>query len=138
MVEWQLIKDILKYNSIMPKILSLIVLALFLSCCCNIKETKVDKSLEKDTFEYVHLIPDSLRTVEQEELFLLLQKTITENLQVRDNHLYFILSENDFVKRGIPIQYYNKLQQDLDDANHFIDLKGIERVDTILNMYYKK
>lgn len=122
----------------MPKILSLIVLALFLSCCCNIKETKVDKSLEKDTFEYVHLIPDSLRTVEQEELFLLLQKTITENLQVRDNHLYFILSENDFVKRGIPIQYYNKLQQDLDDANHFIDLRGIERVDTILNMYYKK
>ena len=123
--------------SSIPKNLSLVVLAFLLSCCCN--NTKVvDKGLEEDTFEYVYLIPDSLRTVEQKELFLLLQKTITENLQVRDNHLYFTLSETDFVKRGIPVQYYHKLQQDLDDANNFIDLKGIERVDTILSVYYKK
>ena len=123
--------------SSIPKNLSLVVLTFLLSGCCN-KTRVVDKCLEKDTFEYVHLIPDSLRTVEQKELFLLLQKTITENLQVRDNHLYFTLSENDFVQRGIPVQYYNKLQQDLDDANNFIDLKGIERVDSILNMYSKK
>lgn len=122
----------------MSKNLNLVVLVFLLSCCCNIKETKVDKSLEKDTFEYVHLIPDSLRTVEQKKLFLLLQKTITENLQVRDNHLYFTLSEKDFVKKGIPVHYYNKLQQDLDDANNFIDLNGIERIDTILDKYYKK
>ena len=108
----------------------LIALVFLLSCCCNIKETKVDKCFEKDTFEYVHLIPDSLRTVEQNELFLLLQKTITENLKVKGNHLYFALPESDFVKRGIPVQYYKKLQQDLEDANNFIDSEGIENIDT--------
>lgn len=122
----------------MFKNLNLLVLVFLLSCCCNIKKTNVRNSVEKDTFEYVHLIPDSLRTIEQKKMFLLLQKTITENLQVKDNHLYFTLSEKEFVKRGISAQYYNKLQQDLEDANNYIDLNGIENVDTILNIYYNR
>ena len=118
----------------MIKKLIFIMLALFLSCCNSTKKQEKSLDSERDTFEYVHLIPDSLRTMEQKELLLLLEKTIKENLQVKDNHLFFKLSESDFVELGIPVQYYKKLQQDLDDANSFIDLNGIERIDTLLKM----
>ena len=47
------------------------MLALFLSCCNSTKKQENSLDSEIDTFEYVHLIPDSLRTMEQKELLLL-------------------------------------------------------------------
>lgn len=84
----------------------------------------------------VYMIPDSLRTPEQQQLFDRLRQTMAENLQVEDGQLVFTLSEQEFVARGIPKIYYDKLQHDLADANRWVDSLGVEHLEQLLREAY--
>lgn len=76
-------------------------------------------------YKYVHLIPDSLRTLEQQEMLELLQKTITSHISVKDNQMYFNLSEEEFVALGLPKPYYDLIQKDMKNNNEFIKRTGL-------------
>lgn len=82
------------------------------------------------------MIPDSLRTPEQQQLFDQLRQTVAENLQVEGDRLVFTLSEQEFVARGIPKIYYDKLQHDLADANRWVDSLGVEHLEQLLREAY--
>lgn len=84
----------------------------------------------------VHTIPDSLRTPEQQQLCDRLRQTVAEFLQVEDGRLVFTLSEQEFLERDIPKVYYDKLQQDLADANRWADSIGAVQLEQLLREAY--
>lgn len=68
----------------------------------------------------------------------LLQKTITSHISVKDNQMYFNLSEEEFVALGLPKPYYDLIQKDMKNNNEFIKKNGIENVDSMLYNSYKE
>lgn len=121
--------------NLVTKIFGIVGIILFISCSNSVKEEK--KAQLQKGYEYVHLIPDSLRTPEQQKLYHLILETVISHLKVDNNHLSFSLSELDFTNRGIPKPYYELLQHSIKDANHFIDSVGINNMDSILRESYK-
>ncbi len=118
--------------------LSILLLAMsFALCSCSDSTQEESKFQLEEGYEYVHLIPDSLRTPEQQELLLLIRETVDNNLKVKDNHLTFSLSEADFINKGIPKQYYDLLQHNLKETNDFVDSVGLTNMDSILRESYK-
>ncbi|MBK1439846.1 hypothetical protein JHJ32_07615 [Parapedobacter sp. ISTM3] len=104
-----------------------ILLMSLLSC----QERKATDSLEPvakgDYFEpgkeYVHMIPDSLRTAEQQAVYDKLQKMIpriyVEHVVVEDSLLVFKMTRDEFAETGLPEQYYDLLLKDLKNVNAF-------------------
>lgn len=84
----------------------------------------------------VHTIPDSLRTPGQQQLCDRLRQTVAEYLRVEDGRLVFTLSEREFLERGIPKVYYDKLLQDLADANRWADSIGEVQLEQLLREAY--
>jgi len=134
-------------------ILFLFFIALF---SCNRKTTIVDTT-EKDTtnkvsdtvyidskggeYKFLGQIPDSLRTIEQTELIKKLTDITVEYMTVKDNHLVFLLSKEEFLAKGIPERYYKIIQQNLVDNNTFYDANGIKNVEEMIkkrNEEYKQ
>lgn len=119
------------------------IFGVILFYCCfscvnsNVKEHKDNFKLQ-DKFEYVHLIPDSIRTPEQRKLYKLILKTTVQHLKVKENHVYLDLSQKEFLDKGIPRQYYDLLMHDLKSLNNFIDSTKLENVDSILKESYKE
>lgn len=83
-------------------------------------------------FEYVHLIPDSLRTPEQQKIFNLLENVIKEDLIIENNHFKLNISKDKFLNKGIPLEYYDLLKENVKENNKFIDSLKIEDVNLLL------
>lgn len=70
-------------------------------------------------FEYAHLIPDSLRTPEQQKivkaLFTAIEKYTT--IDTCNNKLVFNAAVKDFTDMGLAKQYYDLWQQNVKDVN---------------------
>lgn len=112
---------------------------MLLSCSSKKEQTQEGNDpYLMEGYEYVHLIPDSLRTPEQQKMLELLQKTITSHISVKDNQMYFNLSEEEFVALGLPKPYYDLIQKDMKNNNEFIKKNGIENVDSMLYNSYKE
>lgn len=94
-----------------------------LSCSSN-KDNIKDGSTNKD-FENVLLIPDSLQTPDQKKLIKDLSIVAYENLIIEDNHMKFILTKDEFVKKGFSEEYYDLIQKNIKDNNHFTDSLGV-------------
>ncbi len=88
--------------------------------------------------DYVQLTPDSLRTPEQKAFLLKLTKIIYENLSVKNNEVYFELSEKEFVEKGMPIQYYDLVQKDVINMNKSIKENNITNFDSVLKESYRQ
>lgn len=114
------------------------IIAFLLSSCQNkAKINQIDTFTDKEAYfepgyEYVQQTPDSLRTPEQKELIKKITIVILENTVVRDNELVFNLNKQDFMKKGIPIQYYDLVQKDILNNNQFFKDNNISNVDSIL------
>lgn len=80
---------------------------------------------------------DSAMLKEKGPELRLLQTVIVQNLQVVDNHFVFALSKEDFVKQGLPENYYIQLMKDIKDANNKFEAEGIKDVDKILKESYR-
>ncbi len=119
------------------RFIALLLVMSFSLCSCSNSTQEESKFQLEEGYEYVHLIPDSLRTLEQQELLLLIRETAVANLKVKDNHLAFSLSEDDFINKGIPKQYYELLQHNIKEANLLIDSEGLTNMDSILRESYK-
>ena len=73
--------------------------------------------------EYVHMIPDSLRTAEQQAVYDKLKKELPrilgEHVVVEDSLLVFKMTRDEFAETGLPDQYYDLLLKDLENNNEF-------------------
>lgn len=101
----------------------------------NHTSTKIstDSSYFKPNYKYIHLIPDSLRTEEQ-NLFLEKLATVIKTYQKIDHDsLVFKLSKKDFLSMGFPIEYYELIEKDLKNNNDFFRKNNIKLVDSMLN-----
>lgn len=110
---------------------------------CHRNGTESVRERDKDTlyfapgFEYIHIIPDSLRTEEQEDFLKDLQRIIIEHQKVENNEIIFTLSREEFVDKGFPEEYYILIQKDLRNNNKFFKENNILNLDSILEHSYK-
>lgn len=127
--------------------LSLLLISLIFLCSCrgncgkkqlvNTQQQSEKFELLKD-FEYVHLIPDSLRTPEQKQLILLLYSVLVDSMVIENNHFVFKLNKTEFLKKGIPEPYYSLIMNDIKQNNIFIDSNVVEDMDQLLQDAFKK
>lgn len=100
---------------------------LFLSCQQRKAIDTVKPVAKADYFEpdkeYVQLMPDSLRTAEQQAVYTRLQKEIpriyVEHVVVKDSLLVFKMTRDEFAETGLPEQYYDLLLKDIQNINAF-------------------
>lgn len=98
------------------------------------EQTPLDKDPNLDPdFEYVHLIPDSLRTEEQNKFLNDLQALFIENIKADKYKMEFTLSEEEFVAKGFPKEYYTLLQKSIEENNKFFKENNIENVNSIID-----
>lgn len=86
-----------------------------------------DKAYLDSSYRYVHLIPESERTVEQKAMLDTLNKLIAENLVADGNQLVFKLSKDEFLSNGIPEEYYDLIQKDLQANNRYLDTANLDQ-----------
>lgn len=116
--------------------------ALFLfSCQNNSKVVDQTKSEQKEPyfkpdFKYVQQTPDSLRTPEQKELINKIQKVLAENTGAENNEMVFKLSKEEFVAKGIPVEYYDLIQKDLINNNKMLKEQNVN-VDSMMKAQKK-
>src|SRR5690606_33280135 len=109
------------------KMLAFLFVLSLLSCQQQKKTGTVEPVAKEDYFEpgkeYVHMIPDSLRTAEQQatydRLIKELPRILGDHVVVEDSLLALKLTRDEFAKTGIPNQYYDLLLKDIQNINHF-------------------
>jgi len=82
-------------------------------------------------YNYVNLIPDSLRTPEQRHLLKRLGKIVVDYVEVKNNHMVFTLSREQLLSMGIPSQYYDIIEKNIRDNNAYFDKNRIKGVDSM-------
>lgn len=114
----------------------------FLSCQQR-KTTDTVKPVAKEDYlepgkEYVHMIPDSLRTAEQQAVYDKLKKELpriyVEHVVVKDSLLVLRMTRDKFAETGLPEQYYDLLLKDIQNHNAFFysGYDGGQRIETFL------
>lgn len=86
-------------------------------------------------YKFLGQIPLNLRTAEQNKYLKDLLKVVSENLIVKDNHMYFNLSRQAFTKTGLRERDYDFIQNGLIDNNAWIDANEIKDVDKMIKKY---
>ena len=96
---------------------------LFYSCAGN-----AQKGLSSDdTKEAIHhataffMLPDSLRSVEEQELFGKLETALYDGCTLNNGKFEIIISKEEWEKRGIPEIYYTILKRDIENNNNYLD-----------------
>ncbi len=95
--------------------LSLIIGISALSC-----QNSYDHNSYRD-YRFVHTIPDSLRTDEDKVILRKLVNIIVNDYEVKNNNVKLKSSKDDFKNQGIPIAYYYKINEDLDELNKYVN-----------------
>lgn len=107
-------------TALFPSLLLITLSALLLSCNSKERTKDTEIKVEKE-FNYIHLIPDSLQTPDQKAFVDRLNRIVSENTKIEDNHFYLTISEDDFVKQGFPAEYYTLMKKNYEEINSFID-----------------
>lgn len=120
---------------------TVIVFSICLLMACHTSEIKHDSitglSKSKETvqidsnYNYINLIPDSLRTREQRIFIKHLSEILAEHVTIKNNHMVFTLSKKQLVSLGIPSPYYDVIQKNIRDNNKYFEKNGIKDVDSI-------
>lgn len=84
-------------------------------------------------YQYLGVIPDSLRTPEQKQLIKLINEVSFKYMSVENNHMVFKLTREEYLAKGIPERYYDLLLKNIQDNNLFFDANGIKNVDKMIN-----
>jgi len=84
------------------------------------------------------MIPDSLRTAEQQAVYDKLKKELpriyVEHVVVKDSLLVLRMTRDKFAETGLPEQYYDLLLKDIQNHNAFFysGYDGGQRIETFL------
>lgn len=118
----------------MRNLILIAILSILLFSCHN----NSTEPYFKDGYDYVQLTPDSLRSPEQNELIDKLSRILVENIAAKNDKMIFLLSEEEFVAKGIPVEYYELIQKDLVNNNKFFKEHNITNIDSIIKESYKE
>ena len=125
----------------MKSIFFLIFLLLGYSSCVkneSFTETEsvgnLDSFVLDANFNYVHLIPDSLRTLEEQQFLLNFNDLLLEHVRIKGDDMVLNITEEEFVAQGFPKEYYILVQKNLRDNNKFfkdnnISIDSVENID---------
>lgn len=58
-----------------------------------------------------------------------------EHVKVVDNRMVFDMSRDEFLKTGIPVEYYTLFKKNMEDNNEWIEKNNIQNVDKMLQRY---
>jgi len=104
------------------------LLAISFLSCQQRKTIETLKPVAKEDYfesgkEYVHMIPDSLRTAEQQAVYDKLKKELpriyVDHAVVKDSLLVLNMTRDEFAETGLPEQYYDLLLKDFENINKF-------------------
>lgn len=98
---------------------------------------KVERYVWPDSLRLVYAIPDSLRTEEEKEMIVSLQKIRFDYTEVEDNAMVFKMSFDEFMKTGLPEPYYHLLVSRTNDYNIFFAKWGGPN-DTISSVWERR
>lgn len=88
--------------------------------------------IKGNQYRYLGMIPDSLRTAEQQKLIKLINEVTFKYMTVRNNRMVFTLTKEEYLKKGIPERYYIYHQQNIIDNNRHFEENGITDVQKLL------
>ena len=83
--------------------------------------------------QLVHLMPDSVLTTEQVALKRKIGEVIVDFVVVKNNKFVLTLNKKEFVKRGIPLEYYRLLKRNIKENNDFIQNENMENVEFLFH-----
>ncbi|WP_108821677.1 hypothetical protein [Dysgonomonas sp. Marseille-P4361] len=116
----------MKQNRLRSFFIILVTLSIFLPSCNSKDRAKDIEIKDEKEFTYIHLISDSLQTPEQKAFVDRLNRIVSENTKIENNHFCLTISEDDFVKQGFPAEYYTLMKKNYEEMNNFIDSQLIE------------
>jgi len=96
-------------------------------------KTNTDSPYFKPNFTYIHLIPDSLRTDEQNKFLEKLVTVISTYQKIEHDTLIFKLNKKDFIAMGFAVEYYDLIEKDIKNNNEYFKKNKIILVDSMLN-----
>lgn len=64
--------------------------------------------------------PDHLRTPEQQTMLIQLSKIVADHMVVEQNQMVFKMSEEAFVKKGMPKELYADIQKNMETNNKYL------------------
>ena len=88
-------------------------------CLCSNNHKQSDGVISKERYQEllkksVMIIPDSLRTDEQRQLYVKLLDILVDNAYAEDNKIVLPVSRDYFVEQGVPDFYYDLLKYSLE------------------------
>lgn len=78
-------------------------------------------------------MPDSVLTTEQVALKRKIGEVIVDFVVVKNNKFVLTLNKKEFVKRGIPLEYYRLLKRNIKENNDFIQNENMENVEFLFH-----
>jgi len=106
--------------SIFAAIVIVSSLNLFISCGNNSQNLEDEKDAMRQAITNL-MLSDSLRSVENQELYLQIEKVIYENCTIKNGRMELTGNKKEWKKRGIPDIYYEILKQEIVDINNWLD-----------------
>lgn len=100
----------------------------------NLKDTAYIDTKGSE-YKFLGQIPPNLRTSEQNVYLKNLLSVVSKNLIVKDNHMFFDITRQDFVKTGLLDRDYDFVQNGLIDNNEWIDSNGIKDVNKMIEKF---
>lgn len=84
-------------------------------------------------FRYVQTIPDSLRTEEEKIIAHKLIEVLVQDTYVQDNKVALKSSKSDFKSKGIPLEYFNKLKDDIKITNKYLNSNKVNNMQELVD-----
>ena len=100
-------------------------------------EIMIDSLMTPEQKTLIYRVREDDLTEEERTMLKLLEDVIIEYMTVENNHFKFNLSKEDFVKKGLPIGFYYRIQKDVRDNNKFIDSMKLD-AEEMLNKTIKE
>ena len=95
----------------------------FYSCTRNAQNGIVSDDMNEAIHQATafFMLPDSLRSAEEQELFQKLEAAFYEGCTQNNGRFEIIISKEEWEKRGLPEIYYTILKRDVENNNNYLD-----------------
>ncbi|WP_420152018.1 hypothetical protein [Siphonobacter sp.] len=108
----------------MKKILLILAIAVCFTACRSGRSSGVKTSQKAgytfSDYDLARKAPDHLRTLEQKTMLIQLIKIVADHMVVEQNQLVFKMSEEAFVRKGMPKELYAEIQQNMETNNKYL------------------
>ena len=124
------------------------VIVIQMFCLCSNNHKQSDAVISKERYQEllkqsVMIIPDSMKTDEQRQLYVKLLDILVDNAYAEDNKIVLPVSRDYFVEQGVPDFYYDLLKYSLEETNACVEMWDKEygvvtNADSLFRIYKEK